>query len=116
MRGSDAVSGKLFSYVSLEKRVPSGHPLRMIREIVNATLTMMSAEFDALYSPFGRESIPPERLLRALLLQAFYTIRSHRLQLIERLDFDLLFRWFVGRCGRPGMGPHDLQQEPRPPA
>jgi transposase len=95
MRGSDAVSGKLFSYVSLEKRVPSGHPLRVIREIVNATLTTMSAEFDALYSRFGRESIPPERLLRALLLQAFYTIRSER-QLIERLNFDLLFRWFVG--------------------
>src|SRR3954453_13721601 len=95
MRGSDAVSGKLFSYVSLEKRVPSGHPLRMIREIVNATLTTMSAEFDALYSPFGRESIPPERLLRALLLQAFYPIRSER-QLVERIEFDLLFRWFVG--------------------
>ncbi|HET6804443.1 MAG TPA: IS5 family transposase [Frateuria sp.] len=95
MRGSDAVSGKLFSYVSLEKRVPADHPLRAIREIVNATLVAMSAEFDALYSPFGRESIPPERLLRALLLQAFYTIRSER-QLVERIDFDLLFRWFVG--------------------
>jgi transposase len=95
MRGNDAVSGKLFSYVNLEKRVPSEHPLRVIREIVNATLLAMSAEFDALYSPFGRESIPPERLLRALLLQAFYSIRSER-QLVERLDFDLLFRWFVG--------------------
>ena len=95
MRGSDAVSGKLFSYVGLEKRVPADHPLRVIREIVNATLVAMSAEFDALYSPFGRESIPPERLLRALLLQAFYTIRSER-QLVERIDFDLLFRWFVG--------------------
>jgi transposase len=95
MRGSDAVGGKLFSYVDLEKRVPSAHPLRVIREVVNATLLAMSAEFDALYSPFGRESIPPERLLRALLLQAFYTIRSER-QLVERIDFDLLFRWFVG--------------------
>ena len=95
MRGSDAASGKLFSYVSLEKRAPPDHPLRVIREIVNATLVAMSAEFDALYSPFGRESIPPERLLRALLLQAFYTIRSER-QLVERIDFDLLFRWFVG--------------------
>ena len=95
MRGSDAVSGKLFSYVNLEKRVPADHPLRVIRDIVNATLSAMSAEFDALYSPFGRESIPPERLLRALLLQAFYTIRSER-QLVERIDFDLLFRWFVG--------------------
>ena len=95
MRGSDAVSGRLFSYVDLEKRVPADHPLRIIREIVNTTLLTMSAEFDALYSPFGRESIPPERLLRALLLQAFYTIRSER-QLVERIDFDLLFRWFVG--------------------
>ena len=95
MRGNDAVSGKLFSYVNLEKRVPADHPLRVIRDIVNATLSAMSAEFDALYSPFGRESIPPERLLRALLLQAFYTIRSER-QLVERIDFDLLFRWFVG--------------------
>jgi transposase len=95
MRGSDAVSGKLFSYVDLEKRVSADHPLRVIREVVNATLLAMSAEFDALYSPFGRESIPPERLLRALLLQAFYTIRSER-QLVERIDFDLLFRWFVG--------------------
>ena len=70
MRGSDAVSGELFSYVNLEKRVSMDHPLRVIREIVNATLVAMSAEFDALYSAFGRESIPPERLLRALLLQA----------------------------------------------
>ncbi len=95
MRGSDAVSGRLFSYVDLERRVPGDHPLRVIRGIVNATLVAMSAEFDALYSPFGRESIPPERLLRALLLQALYTIRSER-QLVERIDFDLLFRWFVG--------------------
>ena len=67
----------------------------VIRGIVNATLTDLSSEFDALYSPFGRESIPPERLLRALLLQAFYSIRSER-QLVERIEFDLLFRWFVG--------------------
>lgn len=95
MRGSDEVAGSLFSYVSLEKRVPVDHPLRVIRRIVNATLADMSAEFDALYPPNGRESIPPERLLRALLLQAFYSIRSER-QLVERIDFDLLFRWFVG--------------------
>jgi transposase len=69
--------------------------LRVIRGIVNATLTDLSSEFDALYSPLGRESIPPERLLRALLLQAFYSIRSER-QLVERIEFDLLFRWFVG--------------------
>ena len=95
MRGSDEVAGSLFSYVSLEKRVPVDHPLRVIRGIVNATLAEMSAEFDVLYPATGRESIPPERLLRALLLQAFYSIRSER-QLVERIDFDLLFRWFVG--------------------
>jgi transposase len=95
MRGNDAVAGSLFSYVDVEKRVRAAHPLRVIREIVNATLKAMSAEFDALYSPVGRESIPPERLLRALLLQAFYSIRSER-QLVERIEFDLLFRWFVG--------------------
>jgi transposase len=95
MRGSDAVAGALFSYVDLEKRVRPDHPLRVIRGVVNATLAALSVEFDALYAPGGRESIPPERLLRALLLQAFYTIRSER-QLVERIEFDLLFRWFVG--------------------
>ena len=95
MRGSDAVAGSLFSYVDLEKRVRADHPLRVIRGVVNATLADLSAAFDALYSRFGRESIPPERLLRALLLQAFYSIRSER-QLVERIEFDLLFRWFVG--------------------
>ena len=95
MRGKDEVRGSLFSYVDLEQRVRPDHPLRMIRGIVNAALSEMSSEFDALYPPTGRDSIPPERLLRALLLQAFYSIRSER-QLIERIDFDLLFRWFVG--------------------
>src|SRR5579859_2712099 len=95
MRGNDGVAGSLFSYVDLEKRVRPDHPLRTIRGIVNSTLKDLSAEFDALYSPFGRESIPPERLLRALLLQAFYELRSER-QLVERIEFDLLFRWFVG--------------------
>ena len=95
MRGSDAVAGSLFSYVDLEKRVRADHPLRVIRGVVNATLADLSAAFDALYSPFGRESIPPELLLRALLLQAFYSIRSER-QLVERIELDLLFRWFVG--------------------
>ena len=95
MRGSDENAGSLFSYVDLEKRVRPDHPLRVIREIANAALKALSADFDALYSPFGRESIPPERLVRALLLQAFYSIRSER-QLVERIDYDLLFRWFVG--------------------
>ena len=95
MRGSDERSGALFSYVDLEARVPAGHPLRAIREIVNQALSELSPTFARLYAPLGRPSIPPEQLLRALLLQAFYSIRSER-QLMERLDFDLLFRWFVG--------------------
>ena len=95
MRGSDAEAGSLFSCVDLERRVRADHPLRVIGEVVNTTLGMLSAEFDALYSPFGRASIPPEMLLRALLLLAFYSIRSER-QLVERIEFDLLFRWFVG--------------------
>jgi len=95
MRGTDEGSGSLFSYVDLEARVPMGHPLRAIREIVNGALAELSADFSALYAPLGRPSIPPEKLLRASLLQAFYSIRSER-QLMERLQFDLLFRWFVG--------------------
>ena len=95
MRGDDAISGDLFSYIDLEKRVAADHPLRVIRQIANAALKSLSRDFDALYSPIGRESIPPERLMRALLLQAFYSIRSER-QLMERLEFDLLFRCFVG--------------------
>jgi transposase len=95
MRGLDSRAGALFSYVDLESRIPLGHPLRGIRSIVNATLTELSPVFSKLYAPLGRPSIPPEQLLRALLLQAFYSIRSER-QLMERLDFDLLFRWFVG--------------------
>lgn len=95
MRGDDASKGSLFSYIDLEKRVRADHPLRVIREIANGALRSLSSDFNALYSPIGRESIPPERLLRALLLQAFYSIRSER-QLVERIDTDLLFRWFVG--------------------
>jgi transposase len=95
MRGDDEICGRLFSYIDLEKRVRADHPLRVIRQIVNAALKTLSGEFDKLYSPIGRESIPPERLMRALLLQAFYSIRSER-QLVERIDYDLLFRWFVG--------------------
>ena len=95
MRGEDLRSGRLFSYVDLEARVPDDHPLRMIREIVNDVLSGLSSEFSASYSHTGRPSIAPEQLLRALLLQAFYSIRSER-QLMEQLDFNLLFRWFVG--------------------
>jgi transposase len=95
MRGSDERSGSLFSYVDLEARVRGDHPLRVIREIANAALSDLSKAFTALYTDFGRPSIAPERLLRAMLLQAFYGLRSER-QLMERLEFDLLFRWFVG--------------------
>ena len=95
MRGSDERVGSLFSYVDLEDRVPENHPLRKIRELVNEALGVLDRKFASLYALEGRPSIPPERLIRASLLQLFYTIRSER-QLMERLDFDLLFRWFVG--------------------
>src|ERR1700742_3003710 len=95
MRGADERGGSLFSYVDLEDRIPAKHPLRVIRRIVNDVLAALDGEFAKLYADAGRPSIPPERLLRALLLQAFYTIRSER-QLMEQLDYNLLFRWFVG--------------------
>jgi transposase len=95
MRGGDERTGELFSYVNLEKRVRLDHPLRAIRGLVNEALVALEQEFAALYAPIGRPSIPPEKLVRAMLLQAFYSIRSER-QLMERLEFDLLFRWFVG--------------------
>jgi transposase len=95
MRGGDSRSGELFSYVDLEARVRQDHPLRAIRETANAALETLSGDFAVLYSGLGRPSIAPERLLRAMLLQAFYSIRSER-QLMERLEYDLLFRWFVG--------------------
>ena len=95
MRGSDGRSGELFSYVDLEDRVPAAHPLRAIRSLVNEVLAALDGEFAKLYADSGRASIAPERLLRALLLQAFYTIRSER-QLMEQIDYNLLYRWFVG--------------------
>ena len=95
MRGSDATSGSLFSYIDLEERVPAKHPLRVIREIVNGALVSLDAEFEQLYEGIGRASIAPERLLRASLLQAFYSVRSER-QLMEKINYNLLFRWFVG--------------------
>ncbi len=95
MRGGDNRTGELFSYVDLEARVRRDHPLRAIRTIVNEALAALELEFAGLYWPIGRQSIPPEKLLRAMLLQAFYSIRSERL-LMERLEYDLLFRWFVG--------------------
>src|SRR6476660_2068442 len=95
MRGKDQRPEVLFSYVSLETRIPADHPLRPIREIVEEALRKLSPAFTRLYAREGRPSIPPERLLRALLLQAFYTVRSER-QLMEQLNYNLLFRWFVG--------------------
>ena len=95
MRGSDERTGELFSYVDIEERVPRNHPLRLIRRIVNEVLAALDGEFAKLYAEDGRPSIAPERLLRALLLQAFYTIRSER-QLMEQLQYNLLYRWFVG--------------------
>jgi len=85
----------MFSYVALEDRIAADHPLRGVRRLVDAVLAGMSKEFDGLYSKVGRPSIPPERLLRALLLQVFYSVRSERL-LMEQLNYNLLFRWFVG--------------------
>src|SRR6478735_6319707 len=95
MRGEDEASEGLFSYVSCSARVPKDHPLRTIRRLVDGALEALSGDFAKLYAKLGRPSIPPEKLLRALLLQAFYSVRSER-QLMEQLDYNLLFRWFVG--------------------
>jgi transposase len=95
MRGADTETSGLFSYVSCEARVPADHPLRIIRAIVDEALGVLSETFDRLYAAQGRPSIPPEKLLRALLLQAFFGVRSER-QLMEQLDYNLLFRWVVG--------------------
>ncbi|MBD3617852.1 MAG: IS5 family transposase [Chromatiales bacterium] len=95
MRGTDLQQAGLFSYVSAEARIPQSHPLRPIRAMVDTALKGLTGRFEAMYSQVGRPSIPPEKLLRALLLQVFYSIRSERL-LVEQLDYNLLFRWFVG--------------------
>jgi transposase len=95
MRGRGENGDGLFSYVPLEKRIPTDHPLRAIRALADAALAKLSQRFEALYSCTGRPSIPPETLLRATLLQAFFSVRSER-QLMEQIDYNLLFRWFVG--------------------
>jgi transposase len=105
MRGGDERSGAPFSYVDLEAPVGKDHPLRTIRAVVNETLALLSSEFSALYVRMGRPSIPPEKLLRAMLLQALRSIRSER-QLMERLEFDLVFRWFVGVGVDDAVGDH----------
>jgi transposase len=95
MRGTDRQQSSMFSYISAEQRVPRDHPLRAIRVMVDTALSELQAEFEAMYAHGGRPSIAPEKLLRALLLQLLYTVRSER-QLMEQLDYNLLFRWFVG--------------------
>ena len=95
MRGDENQQEAMFSYVNLDQRVPTHHPLRSIRKMAGQALAELSAHFDALYARRGRPSIPPEQLIRALLLQVLYAIRSER-QLMERIKYDLLFRWFVG--------------------
>jgi transposase len=98
MRGMDVDQNEMFFYGSLDERVRADHPLRPLREMCNRALRQLSPKFDELYSPLGRESVPPEQLIRALLLQALYSVRSER-QLMDRLELDLLFRWFVGLGG-----------------
>src|ERR1044071_9032924 len=95
MRGSEEVQDAMFSYISAEQRVPKDHPLRPIRQILDQVLERLSPELDGMYASTGRPSIPPEKLLRALVVQALYTVRSERM-LMEQLNYNLLFRWFVG--------------------
>ena len=95
MRGTDEASGSLFSYVNLEARIPARHPLRKIRQVVNDALASLDTEFEALYTDFGRPSVPPERLIRASLIQILFSVRSER-QLMEQMQYNLLFRWVVG--------------------
>jgi transposase len=95
MRGTDHQQSTMFSYISAERRVPKDHPLRAVRAMVDTGLRELSPRFEAIYAAHGRPSIAPEKLLRALLLQVLYTVRSERL-LMEQLDYNLLFRWFVG--------------------
>src|SRR5664279_2151791 len=95
MRGPDLQQAAMFSYITLERRIPADHPLRAIRRLTDRALERMNGELDKLYAPTGRESIPPERLLRTLLLMVLYSVRSER-QVMEQLNYNLLFRWFVG--------------------
>ena len=116
MRGHDEQTGNMFSYLSPEQRVPADHPLRAIREMTDRVLARLSPKFTRMYSTIGRPSIPPEKLLRALLLQVLYTVRSERL-LMEQLDYNLLFRWFVGlNMDDPVWDADGVQQESRPAA
>jgi hypothetical protein len=113
MRGTDHQTGHLCGYVNPEAMVPLDYPMREIRPLVNAALERLSPTFEQIYSPIGRPSIPPEQLLRALLFQAFFTIRSER-QLMEQLTYNILVRRSVGRGA--GVGRDGVHQEPRPVA
>jgi transposase len=95
MRGTDKISGSLFSYVDIEDRIPARHPLRQVKRLVDDALVSLDAEFARLYAAEGRPSIPPERLMRASLIQILFSVRSER-QLMEQMQYNLLFRWFVG--------------------
>src|SRR5215469_843963 len=95
MRGPDTQQSAMFSYISAERRVPADHPLRPMRTMVDVALKSMSRSFSRIYVDWGRPSIAPEKLLRALLLQVLYSIRSER-QLMEQVEFNLLYRWFIG--------------------
>jgi transposase len=113
MRGEDRRQDILFSYVSIEDRIPADHPLRAMRSLVEPVLTALSPRFQTMYSTIGRPSIPPEQLLRALLLQILFTVRRER-QLMEQLDYNLLFRWLVGLMpDEPVWVPTVFLQEPR---
>ena len=117
MRGTDEAAGSLFSYVDLDERIPARHPLRKIRQVVNDALASLDADFDRLYAAEGRPSIAPERLIRARLIQILFSVRSER-QLMEQMQYSLLFRWFVGLGiddpvwgeGRPEICPPDRFQ------
>src|SRR6516162_103939 len=113
MRGRFFDQGGMFSYIRPEQRIPANHPLRKVRELVREVLEELNHTLGRLYSHEGRPSIPPEQLLSALLLQVFYSIRSER-QLIEQLDYNLLFRWSV--TGRPDLGCNSFHQEPGAPS
>ena len=113
MRGDERTQDGMFSYVSLEQRVAADHPLRAVRRLTDAVLGTLSPELDALYAASGRPSIAPEYILRALLLQVFYSVRSERL-LVEQIDYNLLFRWFVGLGMDDAVWNHaGVVQEPR---
>src|ERR1700736_3726972 len=116
MRGLDHQQSAMFSYLSPEQRVPSDHPLRAVRQMADTILAQLSQVFSKMYSDIGRRSISPEKLLRALLLEVLYTVRSERM-LMEQLEYNLLFRWFVGlNMDDPVWDPHGIQQESGPAA